>query len=146
MTRVERHGHVDSAEAFGGRLRALRELRGLTQRDLAFPGCSAVYVCRIERGDRVPSLQLVVELAARLETTAEYLCRGDGASAPFVVDLDTEALDAFIRDCFPKRGFGFADLTPRERDRLRGRLRREAQSAAGPLAVSIIVERESGAA
>jgi len=41
-------------------------------KQLAFPGCSAAYVCRIEAGERVPSPRILAELARRLGvTTAE---------------------------------------------------------------------------
>src|SRR3954468_19889712 len=59
--------HVDDPSAVGTRLREARLAAGMSQRELAFPGCTAVYICRIERGDRVPSLQLLRELARRLE-------------------------------------------------------------------------------
>jgi tetratricopeptide (TPR) repeat protein len=48
----------------------------MSQRELSFPGCTAVYICRIERGDRVPSLQLLRELARRLGVDEEYLATG----------------------------------------------------------------------
>ncbi|MGH8932311.1 MAG: helix-turn-helix domain-containing protein [Egibacteraceae bacterium] len=60
----------------GARLRAAREQAGLSQRALAFPGCSAAYLSRIEAGERVPSLQVLRELARRLGVWEEYLARG----------------------------------------------------------------------
>ena len=72
--------HVDSPEAVGRRLREARERSGLLQRDLAFPGCSAAYISRIEAGKRIPSLQLLRELGKTLGVTADYLASGDTPS------------------------------------------------------------------
>jgi tetratricopeptide (TPR) repeat protein len=68
--------HVDSPEGVGRRLKEARLAAGLSQRELAFPGCTAVYICRIERGDRVPSLQVLRELARRVGVEEEFLATG----------------------------------------------------------------------
>ena len=68
--------HVDTPEAVGKRLKEARLSAGMSQRELSFPGCTAVYICRIERGDRVPSLQLLRELAGRLGVDENYLAVG----------------------------------------------------------------------
>jgi tetratricopeptide (TPR) repeat protein len=68
--------HVDDARGVGARLRAAREQSGLSQRALAFPGCSAAYLSRIEAGERTPSLQVLRELARRLGVREEYLATG----------------------------------------------------------------------
>ncbi len=68
--------HVDSPEAVGKRLKEARLAAGMSQRELSFPGCTAVYICRIEKGDRVPSLQLLRELARRLGVDENYLAAG----------------------------------------------------------------------
>lgn len=62
---------------------------GLSQRKLAFEGCTPAYISRLEAGARIPSLQLLHELARRLHTTAEYLATGD--AAPRVASLLLEA-------------------------------------------------------
>lgn len=69
--------HVDSARAVGKRLRAERVRRGFTQRELAFDGCTAAYISRLEAGDRIPSLQILRELGERLGVSADYLAMGD---------------------------------------------------------------------
>src|SRR5690242_4955909 len=69
--------HVDDPAAVGARLREARERAGYSQRDLAFPGCSAAYISRIEAGARIPSLQLLRELGRRLGVSADYLATGD---------------------------------------------------------------------
>ena len=59
--------------AVGRRLREARLRAGLSQRDLAFAGCTAAYISRIESGERTPSLQLLRELGRRLGVSAAYL-------------------------------------------------------------------------
>lgn len=73
--------HVDSPEGVGMRLKEARLAAGLSQRELAFPGCTAVYICRIERGDRVPSLQVLRELARRIGLEEDYLATGSSSVA-----------------------------------------------------------------
>src|SRR5919199_4578673 len=68
--------HVDDPAAVGLRLKAARERVGLSQRQLAFVGCSPAYISRIEAGDRIPSLQLLRELGRRLGVSADYLATG----------------------------------------------------------------------
>ena len=82
--------HVDGALAVGARLRAAREAAGMSQRELAFPGCSAAYISRIERGERIPSLQLLRELGRLLGVSEEHLARGV-ESAPRDALLQGEA-------------------------------------------------------
>jgi tetratricopeptide (TPR) repeat protein len=68
--------HIDSPREVGFRLKAARERAGLSQRQLAFPGCTAAYISRLEAGARVPSLQMVNQLAARLDVTGQWLATG----------------------------------------------------------------------
>jgi len=68
--------HVDSPQGVGKRLKEARLVAGMSQRELAFPGCTAVYICRIEHGDRVPSLQVLRELARRVGVDEEFLATG----------------------------------------------------------------------
>lgn len=74
--RRERIPHVDDGVAVGKRLRKARQEASLSQRELAFAGCSAAYISRIERGERVPSLQVLRELAARCDVSETYLAWG----------------------------------------------------------------------
>jgi tetratricopeptide (TPR) repeat protein len=75
------HAHVDDARAVGERLREARLRAGLSQRQLAFPGCSAAYISRLEAGDRVPSLQLLRKLAAKLRVDESFLATGTATEA-----------------------------------------------------------------
>ena len=68
--------HVDSAAQVGGRLREARTERGLRLRDLAFPGCSVGYLSHIERGARIPSLQVLRALADVLDVSEQWLATG----------------------------------------------------------------------
>lgn len=68
--------HVDSAQAVGRRLREARTAAGLSQRRLAFPGCTPAYISRIEAGERIPSLQLLRELGRRVGASADFLATG----------------------------------------------------------------------
>lgn len=69
--------HIDSPKAFGQRLIQARAGAGLSQRQLAFPGCTAAYISRLEAGARTPSMQLINELAERLDVPAKWLATGD---------------------------------------------------------------------
>lgn len=74
------------------RLKASRERAGLSQRQLAFPGCTAAYISRLEAGARVPSLQMVNQLAIRLDVSGQWLATGVESTA-----LEpTELIDAEV--------------------------------------------------
>ncbi|MGH3079080.1 MAG: helix-turn-helix domain-containing protein [Gaiellaceae bacterium] len=88
----ERIPHVDDPVSVGRRLRAAREAAGLSQRELAFPGCSAAYISRIERGERVPSLQVLRELAQRCVVSEEHLAWGHEDSLDEAVSEQFRAL------------------------------------------------------
>jgi len=99
--------HVDSPKAVGKRIRAARENEGLSQRELAFPGCSPAYLSRIEAGQRTPSLQLIRELGRRLGVPADYLAVGEIA-AP--VERVTEAEMALALGEREQARQGFSEL------------------------------------
>lgn len=75
--RREKVKYYDDPVALGRRLRETREAASLSQRELSFPGCTAAYISRIEKGERVPSLQLIREFASRLGVTEEFIAHGD---------------------------------------------------------------------
>jgi transcriptional regulator with XRE-family HTH domain len=89
--------HFDDPADVGKRLHAAREAAGLSQRDLAFPGCSAAYISRIERGERVPSLQVMRELARRTGVTEGELAYGRDVIDPEVA-LRLHAVEAAEAD------------------------------------------------
>jgi tetratricopeptide (TPR) repeat protein len=84
--------HIDSPKELGLRLRQAREKAGLSQRQLSFPGCTAAYISRLEAGARVPSLQMINQLAMRLEVSGQWLATGvdDEPASP------TELVDAEV--------------------------------------------------
>jgi tetratricopeptide (TPR) repeat protein len=85
----QKSDHVDSAEALAGRLREARRRAGLSQRALARDICTPAYVSRLEKGERIPSLQLLRRLASRLGVDADELASGvpSGSADPL---LDAE--------------------------------------------------------
>ena len=85
--------HIDDAAALGRRLEEARLAAGLTQRELAFEGCSATYISRIEAGQRVPSLQILRELARRVGVSEDFLATGVAKPR---LDENQKLLDADI--------------------------------------------------
>ena len=109
--------HVDSAAAAGTRIREARRAAGLSQRQLAFDGCTAAYVSRIEAGARTPSFQILRVFAEKLGVTADYLATGD------TTDGNEVAADHFLE----------AELAVRAGDVATAqRIYREAQGAGSP--------------
>ncbi len=72
----QKSDHVDSPIALAARLRAARERVGISQRALARGICTPAYVSRLEKGERIPSLQLLRQLAERLDADADELASG----------------------------------------------------------------------
>ena len=77
----QKSDHVDSAAALAERLRGARQRAGLSQRALARGICTPAYVSRLEKGERIPSLQLLRQLAERLDADADELASGIPRSA-----------------------------------------------------------------
>jgi tetratricopeptide (TPR) repeat protein len=98
MPRRPSDQHIDNPAAVGRRLRQTRVEAGLSQRALAFPGCTPAYISRIEAGQRIPSLQLLRELANRIGVDVEYLARGDAASAAVTDPLAEAELELRLGD------------------------------------------------
>jgi tetratricopeptide (TPR) repeat protein len=90
--------HVDDPVAVGLRLRQARERAGISQRQLAFTGCSPGYISRIEAGERIASLQILRELGARLGVTEDYLATGGESPATLVDAKLAEAEAALLLD------------------------------------------------
>jgi tetratricopeptide (TPR) repeat protein len=87
--------HIDSPARLGPRLREARERAGLSQRQLAFDGCTAAYISRLEAGARVPSLQMVNELAARLGVSSQWL--STGVEVPYAEPTDLLEAEVALR-------------------------------------------------
>jgi transcriptional regulator with XRE-family HTH domain len=95
-------------ETIGGRLKRVREEKGMTQRELACEGVSHAHISRIEKGAREASVRALRLLAARLGVSAAYLETGHDESAGVrlllnVLDVPTiEELDRLVqrgREC-----------------------------------------------
>jgi transcriptional regulator with XRE-family HTH domain len=84
----QRVNYFDDPVLLGRRLRETREAAGLSQRELSFPGCTAAYISRIEKGERVPSLQLIREFAVRLGVSEAFIAYGTHAPALRTGDLE----------------------------------------------------------
>lgn len=63
----------------GKRIAERRGKLGLSQRDIAFPGCSYAYISRLEAGLRRPSLSVMLKLSLLLDVSPEYLAWGRGS-------------------------------------------------------------------
>ena len=62
---------------FGERLKDLRTTRGLTQEKLAEElGISWDHLCRVERGNRSCSIDLIIEIAVYFGVSTDYLLLG----------------------------------------------------------------------
>jgi transcriptional regulator with XRE-family HTH domain len=92
--------HVDDPVELGRRIRGLRTALHLSLRDVAFPGCSASFLSRVEAGNRVPSVAILAVLAGRLGTTTEALLgrSADGRMS----EADLVAADATSRTGDPE--------------------------------------------
>jgi transcriptional regulator with XRE-family HTH domain len=120
--------HIADAKATGRRIRELRAERGLSQRELAFRGCSYAYISRIEAGERTPSTQVLREIASRLGTTERYLATGQ--REPLEIGLESI-------------GLTLGDLTTAERQRLDEALDTAAAEVARNIGRKIVRDRRS---
>jgi len=84
-------------EEFGGRLRAARERRGLTQSQLAeLVGLYPSQISNYENGEKVPEGETMVLLADALEVSLDELARGVPREAP--EDVRDVRLRASVRE------------------------------------------------
>lgn len=74
----------------GDRIRALRVAAGLSQTALAAGDFSPSYVSLIESGRREPTVSALTVLAARLETTTEYLRQGESGPSEAKARLEID--------------------------------------------------------
>jgi transcriptional regulator with XRE-family HTH domain len=68
--------HLPDVAGTAKRIRKRRVELGISQRQLAFPGCTYAYISRLESATRVPSRQVLEEIARRLGTTTHWLIYG----------------------------------------------------------------------
>ena len=73
---THRKDRRSETEKFGTVVRSLREKRGLTQEELAERAeVSATYIGYIERGDNVPTLIVILQIASALSVRPAELLR-----------------------------------------------------------------------
>lgn len=133
-------------KAMGERVRALRLARGVSQRELAFPGCSYAYLSRIEAGTRTASGHMLDELARRLGTTRRYLETGEETLtvdlpldlARLAVESDRRALELINGDDVPD--WQDVDVATA----MAARLRRDVLDAAWSAVADAVVALEEG--
>ena len=82
-------------EALGLRIREARKKNKLTQEKLAeMVGVTDVYICEIERGNKMPSIPVLIAIVEALDISADYLLRDNISSGkPYIYNEFTERLD-----------------------------------------------------
>jgi len=92
-------------KAFGARLRKAREAKGLTQESLAeLCDKSVAHIGHIERGDRLPSLDVLYTIACALSVSVDSLMFDSGTSeepsfstiASIIQDKDKATIKTFM--------------------------------------------------
>ena len=89
-----------------------REL-GLSLRAAACPGVSAAHICRLESGDRQPSMKALRSLAERLDVSVHWLETGLEDPAAELAQLVLDARDGAL----PPRARTLARAVLRDRAR-----------------------------
>ena len=86
----------------GKRIKEVRNKKGYTQEELAeMAGIGAIYLGEIERGLKMPSLNVFIKIVEALEVSADYILRDELSSGKsYVFDELTEKL---------------SELTPKQR-------------------------------
>lgn len=84
------------AASLGRRIREARRQKGYTQRALAEKAdVGEVYLSEIERGLKMPSMNIFIKIVSALEVSADYVLRDELLSAKeYVFDEITEKLSS----------------------------------------------------
>lgn len=82
-------------EALGLRIREARKTKSITQEQLAEKiGVTSVYISEIERGNKMPSIPVLISIVEALDISADYLLRDNISSGkPYIYNEFTEKLD-----------------------------------------------------
>lgn len=68
--------NTEYVQVFGERIRSFRKERGMSQIDLANKvGIDRSYIGFLERGERNPSLEMIIKIAEALSTTPDALLK-----------------------------------------------------------------------
>ena len=88
--------HEEWQKDFGSRLRAEREKRGLTRNALAEKVDTAPdYIAQLERGDKSPSMQMLINILTALDMSADLLLFG--VSSENEMDFILNDLTSFLK-------------------------------------------------
>ena len=83
---------------FGSRLRAERERQKLTRRELADRASTAQdYIAQLERGDKSPSLQTLVNIIMALDISADVLIFDNTKESQGEIDLIIRDFAVFLK-------------------------------------------------
>ncbi len=81
----------------GKRIRFLRQGRGLKQHELAEAlNISMAYICKLEHGNNIPSVDLCLELSDCLGVSVDYLLTGKPQYGDATKDLIHKTIHALI--------------------------------------------------
>ncbi|WP_019814856.1 helix-turn-helix domain-containing protein [Saccharomonospora saliphila] len=97
---------------FGQRLKRLRRKRGLSQRDVAGDAVNPSYISLLESGARVPTLEVVVQLAEALGVSTDALV-GAGLPARNATDGAQEA-SRLVNQLIARSSLDYGDLPEAE--------------------------------
>ena len=94
--------------ALGKKLRDVRQKKGYTQCGLAkLAGIGNVYLGEIERGMKMPSLQIFVKIIEALDVSADYILRDElNSGKEYIYNEITQKL----KDLTPKQRKTAADI------------------------------------
>lgn len=94
--------------AVGKRIRESRIKKGYTQQDLANRAeIGVVYISEIERGIKMPSLNIFIKIVDALDVSADYVLRDELTSGKeYIYDEITQK----IKGLTPKQRKGAADI------------------------------------
>lgn len=94
---------------FGRRLRQLRQERGLSQRDVAGDVVNPSYISLLETGARVPTLEVVLQIAQALDVHLEALV-ADAVLPIKEVEKGPEVNRTLVLDILARSALDFGDL------------------------------------
>lgn len=76
MAKRQKFAYAADPGGIAKRLKEARAAAGMSQRSLSFPGCTPAYISRIEKGERIPSAQILREFARRLGVSESFIANG----------------------------------------------------------------------
>lgn len=137
--------HIPDLPGLARRLKERREAVKLSQRQLAFPGCTAAYISRLEAGARHPSRQMIDKLAERLGTTREWLETGHGPEMLMQITIDPTVIELEMARMFPADAedvVTWSNLDDEERAAVIKAMEAAALAKAGAMALPIAANRQ----